>query len=451
MNSTDSVPIISPLFPPMSKDSMYTDNDYGMDSSDSIFQTDEYIQNENLTHESQLSFNPSFPFSPFRNLYLVHQSRSPLNMTQRYSFPAKPSSWVESYTRSLTFLPDLVTLSDHVENDQTEAFISPNMNNMNNQVTYESDEESLTNEAQISDGGSTLAQTCFNLLNLLVGIGFLSLPYALKQSGWFIGILILISSAFLTFYTGILIWMCMNASGAKNYGELADACFGKSSRRWVSVVFILELYITCAAFIVLISDSLHILFPLLHIGYLRILASITAFAFLFIHKLEYLSCIYYFLTSFYTLDATLAGIFASINLIFAILITGLFKSTSPGSILHPAETNLWPQNSIYVSLTFGLVISGFAGHAVLPSICQDMKNKSQYPQALLIAFGLASILYLLIGVTGYLMYGNQSMDEITKNLAGPSENPIINTINSFTTCFIAFIPLPKVFDFVSHD
>ena len=53
-------------------------------------------------------------------------------------------------------------------------------------------------------GFSTFHQTCFNAINVLLGVGLLSLPYAMRLYGW-LGLVILILLSALTFYTAKLL------------------------------------------------------------------------------------------------------------------------------------------------------------------------------------------------------------------------------------------------------
>lgn len=49
--------------------------------------------------------------------------------------------------------------------------------------------------------GSTVTQAVFNVVNVMMGVGLLSLPFALKSSGW-IGIGLLWLMGFVANYTG---------------------------------------------------------------------------------------------------------------------------------------------------------------------------------------------------------------------------------------------------------
>jgi vesicular inhibitory amino acid transporter len=111
-------------------------------------------------------------------------------------------------------------------------------------------------------GQSTLPQTVFNSVNVLVGIGILSLPLAFKYSGWVIGMVFLAFSAVVTSYTAKLLAKCLDVdSSLITFADLAYVSFGNRARIAVSILFSLELLASCVALVVLFADSMDDLVP----------------------------------------------------------------------------------------------------------------------------------------------------------------------------------------------
>lgn len=111
-------------------------------------------------------------------------------------------------------------------------------------------------------GQSTLPQTIFNSVNVLVGVGLLTLPLALKYSGWVIGMIFLAWSAVVTSYTAKLLAKCLDVdSSLITFADLAYVSFGNKARIAVSILFSLELLAACVALIVLFADSMDALIP----------------------------------------------------------------------------------------------------------------------------------------------------------------------------------------------
>lgn len=111
-------------------------------------------------------------------------------------------------------------------------------------------------------GQSTVPQTIFNSVNVLIGVGLLSLPLAMKQAGWLLGILFLFFAAVATSYTAKILAKCLDADQSLvTYADLAYISFGHRTRLVTSFLFCLELTGACVALVVLFADSLHALLP----------------------------------------------------------------------------------------------------------------------------------------------------------------------------------------------
>ena len=112
-------------------------------------------------------------------------------------------------------------------------------------------------------GQSTLPQTVFNSVNILIGIGILSLPLGLKYSGWLIGVLFFFLAALTTRYTAGLLAKCLTTDHSLiTFADLAYVSFGSKARIATSVLFSMELLAACVALVVLFGDSVNALVPI---------------------------------------------------------------------------------------------------------------------------------------------------------------------------------------------
>ena len=112
-------------------------------------------------------------------------------------------------------------------------------------------------QAHMVVGQSTLPQTIFNSVNVLIGVGLLSLPLAIRYSGWVVGMLFLGFSAAVTAYTAKLLAKCLDVDPSLvTYADVAYVSFGPKARIFTSLLFSLELVAACVALIVLFADSL---------------------------------------------------------------------------------------------------------------------------------------------------------------------------------------------------
>lgn len=60
-----------------------------------------------------------------------------------------------------------------------------------------------------------------------------------------------------------------------------------------------------------------------------------------------------------------------------VILDGLIKQSTPGSLIEPAATYLFPANWLTLPLSFGLLMSPWGGHSVFPNVIE-------HPTALLI-------------------------------------------------------------------
>lgn len=125
-------------------------------------------------------------------------------------------------------------------------------------------------------GQSTLPQTIFNSVNVLIGIGLLSLPLAMKYAGWVLGLAFLIFSAVTTSYTAKILAKCLDVDRSLiTYADLAYISFGQQARLVTSFLFCLELLGACVALVVLFADSLYALIPGLSILQWKIVCGVV--------------------------------------------------------------------------------------------------------------------------------------------------------------------------------
>ena len=111
-------------------------------------------------------------------------------------------------------------------------------------------------------GQSTLPQTIFNSVNVLIGVGLLALPLAMQYSGWVPGLIFFLFAALSTSYTAKILAKCLDVDNSLiTFADLAFVSFGSRARLATSLLFSLELLATCVALVVLFADSLNALIP----------------------------------------------------------------------------------------------------------------------------------------------------------------------------------------------
>ncbi|ORZ13655.1 transmembrane amino acid transporter protein-domain-containing protein [Absidia repens] len=276
---------------------------------------------------------------------------------------------------------------------------------------------------------SSFLQSVFNSVNVLVGIGVLALPLGIRYGGWLIGLSVFVFCTLSTNYSAKILARCLDAAppGALTYADMGAAAFGERGRGVISGVFILELFTLGVAMAILLGDGLETLFGLDMITTRLIsFCVLTPMTFFPISKLAYTSVI---------------GVFSSIFLVLIVALDGLTKHTRPGSLWDPMETEWIPSEPFNIPLCFGLLMAVYSGHAVFPSLYRDMAEPKKYDRMVDTTYIITFAVYLIMAVTGYLMFGLDTMQEITQNLAITSGYN--KSINEGAIYLIVLIPVAK--------
>ncbi|CAB5091919.1 unnamed protein product [Rhizophagus irregularis] len=276
--------------------------------------------------------------------------------------------------------------------------------------------------------GSNFRQSIFNSCNILIGIGILALPLGFHYSGWVIGISLFAFCLGVTNYTAKVLAKCLDyEEGLYTYADMGAAAFGHKARLAISILFSLELIASATALVILVGDSLHTLFSDTSIILLKVIAwmVMTPLTLIAIRYLSYFS---------------LLGILSAISLVAVIIIDGFIKHDKPGSLIDHMETEIWPSWAS-LPMSFGLIMAGFTGHAVFPTVYRDMQDPRQYPKMVNITYAVTTVVYLLLAVSGYLMFGNTTMQEITQNIM--STDGYWRPLNNFVVWLVAINPIAK--------
>ncbi|PKI36825.1 hypothetical protein CRG98_042774 [Punica granatum] len=276
--------------------------------------------------------------------------------------------------------------------------------------------------------GTTFLRTCFNGLNALSGVGLLSIPYALSQSGW-LSLSFLFIIAMLCWYTGLLLQRCMDTNQLiKTYPDIGGLAFGPKGRALVCVFMYLELYMVAVEFLILEGDNLDKLFPNVrfNLGGLKIggkqgFVLLTALIILPTTWLRSLGKLAY---------VSVGGVVASVVLVGCVLWVGAVDEVG----FHE-KGMLWDWSGI--PTTMSLYLFCYCGHAVFPTLCNSMKDRTQFSKVLIVCFITSTITYGSMAVLGYLMYGEYLNSQVTLNLP-------INKIGSKVAIYTTLInPLTK--------
>ncbi|KAF6150312.1 hypothetical protein GIB67_034011, partial [Kingdonia uniflora] len=251
------------------------------------------------------------------------------------------------------------------------------------------------------------AQAVLNGINVLCGVGILTVPYAIKQGGW-MSLSILLIFGITSCYTGILLKRCLDSSpGLQTYPDIGQAAFGSAGRLTIAIILYVELYICCVEYITLMSDNLSSLFPDAHLNFsgihlnseylFALTTTLTVLPTVWLRNLSLLSYL------------SAGGVVASLVVVVCLLWVGVVDKVG----FHPSGTALDLSN---LPVSLGLYGFCYAGHSVFPNIYSSMKNPSQFPTVLVVSFSLCFFLYTGVAICGFMMFGEAVKSQFTLNM-----------------------------------
>ena len=282
---------------------------------------------------------------------------------------------------------------------------------------------------------SSTTQAMANTVNILLGVGTLSVPFALAEAGWS-GLGVLAVLGVTTNYTGKILIKCQRRSACASYEDIGEAAFGRAGRSFITSVLYTELIGTAGLFFILEGDHLA---KLLHMqGKEELLACAAALVMvpttwmLDLSQLSYVGAL---------------GLAASVSVTGVMLYTAFSEFATTGTLAHAADTALIHYATFPVS--FGLLAFVFAGHAVFPSIYSSMSEPEEYDKMLDTSYAIVALNCLALGIAGYCLFGDDVADQVTLSLPPGQLATVafaLTTVNPLAKFALTLDPVAKGVD-----
>jgi len=329
------------------------------------------------------------------------------------------------------------------EGDAGDAFLRPKSTSKSHRASHDKgdsnkDYDPVTGEElpdldeEGYDGQAPLSgfwQSVFNSTNLLMGVGLLSLPYACRLAGW-MGVPILLLLAGMTNYTAKIIGEIMDyqpsqklrdgpgAYAIMGFADMGSVAFGDVGKYFMFTIFFIETAGYACVYIIIEAENLKSqlmswdAFSSFQQTDWLLLSTVVFLPPMWLPNLSVLS----YMSAF--------GVLSSLTLLFGVVLEGAIgvapnkqycvEPHCTGSWIHPSPTT--PYIFSDLPIVIGLVMVGFAGHAVFPTIRNDMMNKAHYNSMVDVTYCMVLSAYLGICVAGYMMFGSFAEEQITLNL-----------------------------------
>ncbi|EGF78404.1 hypothetical protein BATDEDRAFT_2177, partial [Batrachochytrium dendrobatidis JAM81] len=268
---------------------------------------------------------------------------------------------------------------------------------------------------------SVLTST-IDLCNTIMGTGLMSIPYAFATVGIGYGsFLILCSAAATWFSVRLLISSAQLAygTGEPSYGALARTAMGRQGAMWADIAMSACCYGFAVSYLVSIADSMPkaaaVLFPEFIVGswlyHLFQIPQFWMFAFLvLIAPLCYAKSV----DEFWWFSSTCLG--AALYIAFAVILLS-YSAPHPHKGVDQHEDIPWFSVRIEAFQTISIYIFAFTCHQNVSSFnCILFTMLFRHIRRVVdLSIIAVAILYLAVGICGFLAFGNSSMVLILDN------------------------------------
>ncbi|OIS97887.1 PREDICTED: lysine histidine transporter-like 2 [Nicotiana attenuata] len=271
----------------------------------------------------------------------------------------------------------------------------------------------------------------------MVGAGVLSLPYAMSQMGWGAGVMVMLLSWIITFYT---IWQMVEmhemipGKRFDRYHELGQYAFGEKLGLWIVVPqqIIVEVS-TCIIYMVTGGKSLkkfqEILFPNAKpIKLTYFIMIFSSFQFILSHLPNFNSI------------SSVSFVAAILSMTYSAIAWTVSLKESGREVSYDPRSEKTSDNVFMFLSALGNVAFAYAGHnvvleiqATIPST-EDEPSKKAMWKGVLTAYIIVSLCYLPVAFIGYWVFGNGVDDNILLTLHRPTW--LIATANIFVVAHV---------------
>lgn len=253
-------------------------------------------------------------------------------------------------------------------------------------------------ESRSKRKGLSLTLASVFIVGEMAGSGVLALPEAIANAGW-CGIAMLVICCINCLYAGICLGKCWTMLEEryeeykeKNrypYAAIAFVASGKKMRYLVSFCNDFTLFGVATVFLLLASQLIGSLAEKWGISfcYWVLILAVILCPIMWLGTPE---------------DFWPAAILALVTTFVAciLLFVALLKADN-----EPAKVEYAPPTVLSFFLAFGTILFAFGGASSFPTFQNDMRDKTQFPAAASIGFGLLLFIYLPVAVLGYVTYG----------------------------------------------
>ncbi|WEW55502.1 hypothetical protein PRK78_000933 [Emydomyces testavorans] len=267
---------------------------------------------------------------------------------------------------------------------------------------------------------SGLRSAFMNMANSIIGAGIIGQPYAFRQAGMVMGIILLVALTCTVDWTIRLIVVNSKLSGADSFQATVEFCFGRTGLIAISIAQWAFAFGGMIAFCIIVGDTIpHVLaalFPSLkELPFLWLLTDRRAVIVLFVLGISYPLSLYRDIAKL-----AKASTFALISMLVIVVAV-----ISQGVRVQPdLKGDL--KGSIFVNSGFfqAVGVISFDHNSLL--IYGSLRKPTLDRFALVTHYstGISMVMCLIMALAGYLTFGSKTMGNVLNNF--PADNILVN-------------------------
>ncbi|KAH8697227.1 putative amino acid transporter [Talaromyces proteolyticus] len=263
-----------------------------------------------------------------------------------------------------------------------------------------------------------------NMANSIIGAGIIGQPYALRQAGMVMGIVLLVSLTLTVDWTIRLIVINSKMSGADSFQATMQHCFGKSGLIAISIAQWAFAFGGMVAFCIIVGDTIpHVfaaLFPSLReTSFLWLLTDRRAVIVLFILCISYPLSLYRDIAKL--AKASALALVSMLIIVFTVVIQGF---RVPADLRGDLKGNLFVNSGFFQAV--GVISFAFVCHHNSLLIYGSLKKPTlnRFATVTHYSTGVSMVMCLVMGIAGFLSFGSKTQGNVLNNF--PSENIMVN-------------------------
>ncbi|XP_067648813.1 putative sodium-coupled neutral amino acid transporter 11 [Haliotis asinina] len=277
-----------------------------------------------------------------------------------------------------------------------------------------SDTRQLVEEKDDGKPRSNIPMTSFNFINSIIGSGIIGMPFALRQAGFGLGIVLIVVVALVTDYSIFLLIEAGHLSNTDSYQDMVLVAFGRPGFYVLTVLQFLYPFIAMVSYNVIIGDTLT-----------KIVLWLGGEEETVIHSvLGNRQFIIFISTLIITLPLSLyrniarlgKWAFLSILLIVFIMVSVVIKLAIFAKNIEPTE-GAWQFANYNITQAIGIMAFAYMCHHNTFLIHSSLENPTTQRWGFVTHFSVifAMFMCLVLGIVGYLSFTGLTQGDLLEN------------------------------------